>query len=143
MSPLRLGKFLRLILRVKFDDTFSCYRKYENGAVGNLTHLVALQGHDYSCELEVYADGHQLKYVFLSIIFHLVISQFYVSHDRLVNPYVQPVLYVRRPGNDTEEIHRFPDDDPFFSEVSVLIDNIEDIEEDPETATILCTFEGM
>ncbi|KAI0690570.1 putative oxidoreductase C terminal-domain-containing protein [Cytidiella melzeri] len=94
--------------------------KYESGAVGSLTHLVALQGHDYSCELEVYADGYQLK---------------------LVNPYVQPVLYIRRPGNDSEEIHRFPTDDPFFSEVSVLVDNIEDIEEDPETATILCSFE--
>lgn len=55
---------------------------------------------------------------------------------------MQPVLYVRRPGSDSEETHRFPDDDPFFSEVSVLIDNIEDIEEDPETAQILCTFEG-
>ncbi|CAL1704541.1 unnamed protein product [Somion occarium] len=94
--------------------------KYEGGAVGSFTHLVALQGHDYSCELEVYADGYQLK---------------------LVNPYVQPVLYVRRPGSDLEESHRFPDDDPFFSEISVWIDNIEDIEEDPETAQILCTFD--
>ncbi|KAI0341581.1 hypothetical protein BDW22DRAFT_249477 [Trametopsis cervina] len=94
--------------------------KYASGAVGSLTHLVALQGHDYSCELEVYADGYQLK---------------------LVNPYVQPILYVRRPGSDLEETHRFPDDDPFFSEVSVLIDNIEDIEEDPETSTILSSFE--
>ncbi|PIL24030.1 hypothetical protein GSI_13781 [Ganoderma sinense ZZ0214-1] len=94
--------------------------KYDSGAVGSFTHLVALQGHDYSCELEVYADGYQLK---------------------LVNPYVQPILYIRRPGSDIEEAHRFPDDDPFFSEISVLIDNIEDIEEDPETATILSTFE--
>lgn len=37
---------------------------------------------------------------------------------RLVNPYVQPVLYIRRPGSDSEETHRFPDDDPFFSEVN-------------------------
>jgi predicted dehydrogenase len=37
--------------------------KYENGAVGTFTHVVALQGHDYSCELEVYADGYQFKYV--------------------------------------------------------------------------------
>ena len=49
---------------------------------------------------------------------------------------------MRRPGSDSEETYRFPDDDPFFSEVSVLIDNIEDIEEDPETARILCSFEG-
>ncbi|KAM5532056.1 hypothetical protein V8D89_014307 [Ganoderma adspersum] len=94
--------------------------KYDSGAVGSFTHLVALQGHDYSCELEVYADGYQLK---------------------LVNPYVQPILYIRRPGSDIEEAHRFPDDDPFFSEISVLIDNIEDIEEDPETSTILSSFE--
>ncbi|KAH9996883.1 putative oxidoreductase C terminal-domain-containing protein [Russula vinacea] len=94
--------------------------KYENGAVGTFTHVVALQGHDYSCELEVYADGYQFK---------------------LVNPYVQPVLYVRRPGSDLEETHRFPDDDPFFSEVSNLIDIVEDIEEDPEGAIILSSYE--
>lgn len=35
--------------------------KYESGAVGSFTHLAALQGHDYSCELEVYADGYQMK----------------------------------------------------------------------------------
>lgn len=38
-------------------------RKYDNGAVGNFTHIVALQGHDYSCEFEVYADGYSLKLV--------------------------------------------------------------------------------
>ena len=59
-----------------------------------------------------------------------------------MDPYVQPTLYIRRPGSDLDETHRFPDDDPFFSEVSNLIDVIEDIEEDPETAQILCTFEG-
>ncbi len=63
------------------------------------------------------------------------------SPPRLVNPYVQPVLYVRRPGDDYEETHRFPDDDPFFSEVSNWIDVIEDIEEDPEAANILSSFE--
>jgi len=94
--------------------------KYDSGAVGSFTHVVALQGTNYSCELEVYADGYSLK---------------------LVNPYVQPVLYVRRPGDDHEQTYRFPDDDPFFSEVSNLIDVIEDIEEDPEAAQILSTFE--
>ncbi len=55
---------------------------------------------------------------------------------------MQPVLYIRRPGSDLEETHRFPDDDPFFSEVSNLIDIVEDIEEDPEGATILSSYEG-
>lgn len=94
--------------------------KYESGAVGSFMHVVALQGHNYSCELEVYADGYQFK---------------------LVDPYVQPTLYIRRPGSDLDETHRFPDDDPFFSEVSNLIDVIEDIEEDPEGATILSSFD--
>ena len=59
-----------------------------------------------------------------------------------MNPYVQPVLHIRRPGNDIEETYRFPDDDPFFSEISVFVDNVEDIEEDPETATMLSSYEG-
>ncbi|EKM58691.1 uncharacterized protein PHACADRAFT_207478 [Phanerochaete carnosa HHB-10118-sp] len=91
--------------------------KYKNGAVGSLTHLVALQGLDYSCELEVYADGYQLK---------------------LLNPYVQPVLHIRRPGSDAEEVHNFAEDDPYFSEVSVFVDNIEG---SPEAAQILSSFE--
>jgi len=94
--------------------------KYESGAVGSFIHAVALQGTNYSCELEVYADGYQLK---------------------LVNPYVQPTLYIRKPGDDHEQTIRFPDDDPFFSEVSNLIDIIEDIEEDPEAAQILSSYE--
>ena len=70
------------------------------------------------------------------------IFRVYPLRNRLVDPYVQPVLYIRRPGSDLEETHRFPDDDPFFSEISNLIDVIEDIEEDPESATILSSFEG-
>jgi hypothetical protein len=61
---------------------------------------------------------------------------------RLVNPYVSPVLYIRKPGDDGETTMRFGDDDPFFSEVSNLIDVIEDIEEDPEAAQILSSYEG-
>lgn len=112
-------------------------RKYDSGAVGSFTHVVALQGTNYSCELEVYADGYSLKWVCLSLTGLLVLIQF-----RLVNPYVQPTLYIRRPGDDNEQTFRFPDDDPFFSEVSNLIDIIEDIEEDPEAAQILSTYEG-
>ncbi|TFK54941.1 hypothetical protein OE88DRAFT_1778962 [Heliocybe sulcata] len=94
--------------------------KYENGAIGSFTHAVALQGHNYSCELEVFADGYSLK---------------------LVNPYVQPVLYIRKPGDDDETVQRFSDDDPFFSEISHFIDVIEDIEEEPEASQILSSYE--
>jgi hypothetical protein len=104
--------------------------KYENGAVGQFTHAVALQGQvrrsplrfllspnthfahsqfaltssrqAYSCEFEVYADGYQL---------------------RLQDPYNNPTLLVRRPGDDHEEVHKGTEnDDPFFSEVSNWID---------------------
>ncbi|KAI6118799.1 putative oxidoreductase C terminal-domain-containing protein [Pisolithus croceorrhizus] len=94
--------------------------KYDSGAVGSLMHVATLQGRNYSCELEIHADGYSLK---------------------LVNPYVQPILYVRRPGDDHEQAYTFPDDDPFFSEISNWIDIIEDIEEDPEAAQILSTYE--
>ena len=47
--------FLRGVFLIGF------HRKYENGAVGTFTHCVALKGHDYSCELEVFADGYQMK----------------------------------------------------------------------------------
>ncbi|KAG2054765.1 hypothetical protein BDR06DRAFT_377318 [Suillus hirtellus] len=94
--------------------------KYASGAVGSFIHTVTLQGHNYSCELEIHADGYSLK---------------------LVNPYVQPTLYVRKPGDDHEQMYTFPDDDPFFSEVSNWIDIIEDIEEDPEAAQILSSYE--
>ncbi|PPQ78079.1 hypothetical protein CVT25_015613 [Psilocybe cyanescens] len=94
--------------------------KYDNGGVGSFTHLVALQGRNYSCEFEVFADGYSLK---------------------LVNPYVAPVLYIRKPGDDNETIMRFADDDPFFSEISNFIDTVEDIEEDSEAAQILSSYE--
>jgi len=47
--------------RANIKLTFA-HRKYDSGAVGSFTHLVALQGHNYSCEFEVYADGYSLKY---------------------------------------------------------------------------------
>ncbi len=57
---------------------------------------------------------------------------------RLVDPYNAPVLYFRRPGDDHEEVVRYKDDDPFFSEVAHLIDVIE---KGPGAAPILSTYE--
>ncbi|KAF8136621.1 putative oxidoreductase C terminal-domain-containing protein [Boletus edulis] len=92
--------------------------KYDSGAVGSFTHVATLQGRNYSCELEVHADGYCLK---------------------------SPVLYVRKPGDDHEQVFNFPDDDPFFSEARFLVSNwidiIEDIEEDPDAAQILSSYE--
>lgn len=91
--------------------------KFESGAVGSLTHAVALQGTDYSTQIDVYADGYSM---------------------RLVDPYNAPMLYIRRPGDDHEEIVRYNDDDPFFSEVASLIDCIEHGE---GTSPILSSYE--
>jgi hypothetical protein len=58
---------------------------------------------------------------------------------RLVNPYVLPVLYIRKPGDDNETCVKFADDDPFFSEISNFIDVID---EDDDSAEILSSYEG-
>ena len=52
----------------------SVCRKYETGAVGSLTHALILQGTKYSTELEIYADGYQI---------------------RLIDPYNNPTIRVR------------------------------------------------
>jgi hypothetical protein len=36
-----------------------------------------------------------------------------------------PTLYLRRPGNDAEEIIHFDGDDPFLSEMAAVIERIE------------------
>lgn len=87
---------------------------YTSGAVGSLMHAVALQGTEYQTELDVWADGYSL---------------------RLVDPYNDPTLYVRSPGSDKEQVFRY-DDDPFYSEVDALIDNIER----PGSVPILSSF---
>ncbi|WFC94946.1 hypothetical protein MBRA1_001584 [Malassezia brasiliensis] len=91
--------------------------KYESGAVGSLMHCVALHGQDFFTHLDVFADGYYL---------------------RLVDPYHAPTLYVRRPGDDHEETYRYSEDDPFFSEVSNLVDCIQ---HGPNAAPILSTYE--
>ncbi|CCM05432.1 uncharacterized protein FIBRA_07649 [Fibroporia radiculosa] len=78
--------------------------KYINGAVGSLTHAIVLHGTLYDTEFEVYADGYRLK---------------------LIDPYNAPILSVRRPGITYEEIFKFTDDDPFFTEMSSMIDAID------------------
>lgn len=84
--------------------TSATWRFKETGALGSLTHGLVLQGTKYDTTLEVYADGYQL---------------------RLVDPYDQPRLYVRSPGDDKEETYTFPEDDPYFTEIDTFIDAIE------------------
>lgn len=84
--------------------TSATWKFQGSGALGSLTHGLVLQGTKYDTTLEVYADGWQL---------------------RLVDPYDQPRLYVRSPGDDKEETYTFPEDDPYFTEIDTFIDAIE------------------
>lgn len=79
--------------------------KFDSGAVGSLMHVVALHGRDFCTDLDVYADGYGFR-----------------LHDL----YNDPVLYVRRPGSDKEDEYRFEDDDPFYAEVSSMVDAVDD-----------------
>ena len=36
-------------------------RKYENGGIGSLVHIVALHGDEYACDFEVIADGYLFR----------------------------------------------------------------------------------
>lgn len=75
--------------------------KYHTGAVGSLTHALILQGTKYSTELEIYADGYQL---------------------RLIDPYNAPSLRIRRPETDDEEVCSFAGDDPYFGQMQAFVD---------------------
>ncbi|GAA6016909.1 hypothetical protein JCM10207_007843 [Rhodosporidiobolus poonsookiae] len=78
--------------------------KYETGAIGSFTHALVLQGYKYSVELEVYADGYQL---------------------RLIDPYNSPELRVRTPEGDEEQVYTFERDDPYAGELNAFIDETE------------------
>ena len=56
--------------------------KFKSGAVGTLIHSAVLQGAKYATELQVFADGFMF---------------------RLLDPYNNPKLIVRRPDSDAEE----------------------------------------
>ncbi|KAM0753680.1 hypothetical protein T439DRAFT_322568 [Meredithblackwellia eburnea MCA 4105] len=98
--------------------------KYNSGAVGSLTHALILQGTKYSTELEIYADGYQL---------------------RLVDPYNAPSLRIRRPETDDEEVCTFASDDPYFGELGAFIDACDPSSSsavaDDEDFEILSSFE--
>lgn len=99
------------------------HRKYENGALGSLTHVIALHGIAYSNEIAVVADGYQL---------------------RLVDLYTEPRLFVRYghvadcsclltdknrfPDDEREQMFHYPGDDPFLSELAAMCSTVKDIQ---------------
>jgi hypothetical protein len=87
--------------------------KYESGAVGSLTHAVALKGTLYSTELEIYADGYQIRLLdpynnpTLRVRYGLFIPP--LSYPSLVIV-LTPCWAHRNPDSDVEEVHVFSDD---------------------------------
>lgn len=70
--------------------------KFDTGAVGTFTHIIALHGQKYAEEITLLADGYQL---------------------RIANVYTNPTLYVRSPESDSEEkVYKYDNDDAFFDE---------------------------
>ncbi|GAA5873108.1 hypothetical protein JCM16303_006942 [Sporobolomyces ruberrimus] len=102
--------------------------KYESGAIGSLTHMLVLQGYRYSCELEVYADGYQL---------------------RMMDPYGNPELRVRTPESEEEHVYTFERDDPYASELNAFVDAadvsrssaVADDDDDKTASGILCDYQ--
>lgn len=78
--------------------------KYESGAVGTFIHSAVLQGAKYATELQVFADGFMFK---------------------ILDPYNNPKLLVRRPDSDAEEEFTYPGDDPYQGEMDAFIDTVE------------------
>ncbi|TIB39962.1 hypothetical protein E3P86_00905 [Wallemia ichthyophaga] len=127
-EPGKLSKMPINEENIKMEDRIPRFTtanwKYDTGAVGTLVHGVALHDTDYYTELTVYTDGHQL---------------------RLVDPYNNPALYIRKPGSNAESHMSFSNDDCFYSEISNWGDEIEKhaehvTEEDLDTR-ILSTYE--
>ncbi|GAA5988500.1 hypothetical protein JCM10908_003590 [Rhodotorula pacifica] len=76
--------------------------KYQGGAVGSLTHAVALHGTTYDTELEVICDGTTFKLV-----------------DMYTNT---PRLFTRQSDSSSElEVHAFENDDPFQTQIDALV----------------------
>lgn len=92
--------------------------KFNSGAVGSLSHAIALHGTEYETEFEVIADGW---------------------HLRLFDPYGLPTLHIKQPGvkGITTEQYSYETHDPFLEEISVFIDAVES----GDTSSILSSYE--
>ncbi|OAA58078.1 hypothetical protein SPI_06963 [Niveomyces insectorum RCEF 264] len=77
----------------------AAFWKYNTGAIGTLSHVIALHGITYSNEIDVVADGYQL---------------------RLVDLYSVPKLFVRYPHDEAEVEYYYPGDDPFYNELETI-----------------------
>lgn len=67
--------------------------------MGTLIHVIALHGITYSNEIDIVADGYQM---------------------RLVDLYKEPTLFVRYPDDEKEVKYYYPEDDPFYNELMTL-----------------------
>jgi predicted dehydrogenase len=100
LSHLRIDES-KVAVNDRVPRTTSVSWKFENGAVGSFTHIVALHGRFYSDEVAIFADGYQI---------------------RIQNVYSKPTLYVRSPEDDlVEQVYVYEEDDAFLNEMKAFL----------------------
>jgi predicted dehydrogenase len=77
--------------------------RFENGALGTLTHGVLLHGKAYETELEVWGDGYRVA---------------------LLEPYTKCRLSVRFPESEEVKLIEFSEEDVYYEEVSTWLNAI-------------------
>lgn len=108
--PERAGSLSKLVTQDAIPDEFAVPRvtdamwKTTSGGICTLVHAVALHDGGYDAELTLITDGWKL---------------------RLIDPYGVPKLVVRAPGKVEEEVKEYGADDPFYTEISVMVDVVE------------------
>lgn len=102
-------------------------RKFQNGALGSLTHIIALHGMRYSNEIVVTADGYQLRLVDLyttPTLYVRLVSSAPTKKEIVKEDCLFYLLLFRTPASEKEEIFTYPDDDPFYSEFAAILHTI-------------------
>ncbi|PWN19923.1 hypothetical protein BCV69DRAFT_283450 [Microstroma glucosiphilum] len=83
----------------------TAFWKHQRGTVATLTHGVALQGAEYSTEIEILADGWRFK-----------LQEAYSTC---------PTLTIRSPASNDDTIIEYPNEDPFATEFQVIVDALD------------------
>lgn len=105
--------------RISASNANGQNRKYENGAVGCLNHIVALHGISYSNEIDIVADGYQLRLVDLYIEPKLFVryATIRLSYEMMLTMRI----VIRFPTDEREQEYHYPGDDPFSHEIGAVV----------------------
>ena len=81
-----------------------CVWRFKNGALGNLTHTVALQDYQYETGIDIWCDGLRMS---------------------LSDPYLPScTLRIRKTGSIHDTVVSFPNDDPYLEEDKAFLEAV-------------------